>query len=802
MEQANQIAKPNFYNAEKFKLEFRNSSNLKHDIQNRISDTIGTNFIEALNNMIGDTKNSVGVSFSEITRLALAYFFSEIFQNIKSDNFYTLEMVKGFFDACNLSNYTAIHEIDVEFFKLKEAKYYDHCWLIIQTAWFFNSEHFGQHQFIDYLNYYIETGQKLPLDQYNFDKQYLKKKYASIDSNNLIAIPINQDTLISQWYYCILFLICKELSLSTHNFNVVIKDNREFNPVTKTSRQLRVITPFKLNECDIKSAFPTFIDNIVGSNLKNYVYNNLMVTKNSSRDEAKILFNKNCNSGKYLSKMDALQFFKDCGYSNNQCEKILKLTHDKNVSFYSFMTAQEVIAINAFIVNNDLKRGTRLHDAILFIDTNCNPAQLRVNDNCDFGFKELNQPIFKNSFKLSKKKLPYAFINSIPKGLQLIEKHEYAKPQSKGESNGFRFYFAKYDYVTAVFNLNKYLRDENTFVLECIAMFSTLYQLNNNTLKHSHIDLILKLIREKSNLVFNVRTISAKFKNFDFLKYEIQIKSRDYSLTKPLKFKNRNEFVQALNCARGQVNINYNLYNLFCLINERIENNDYEYLDELKVIGTKQNNLLVRSIVQLFNLLCTGHVRKPRKSVKSKPLYSNLIKSLTLNSKPSISKTQNATICKIISKYEKDLKAFNRLINNRELAKQLYLILCDIIQENSNCNIIKDTNVQHQLKIQLLQLMNNNKIHNDITTVEDFDKKFISKNNMKIVPKTINKDTFETDYSGSIFNNITIEEAHYKGEVFFQEYLKFHGENEVNKPKIVPPLIKETYIFPELDFPE
>ena len=39
-----------------------------------------------------------------------------------------------------------------EFFNLKQAPYFDHCCLIIQSAWFFNSEYFGHHQHIDFLN--------------------------------------------------------------------------------------------------------------------------------------------------------------------------------------------------------------------------------------------------------------------------------------------------------------------------------------------------------------------------------------------------------------------------------------------------------------------------------------------------------------------------------------------------------------------------------------------------------------------------------------------------------------------------
>ena len=260
MDTATTPAVPKTYIAKWIELDFFNNSNLKTDIQNRISVNIETEFINALNEMQGDNKNGYGVSFSEITRLALAYFYSEIFTDKTKDNYYSLEMVKGFLDANNLTSYTAIHEIDVAFYKLNDAPLFKHCWLIIQSAWFFNSQYFGQHQHIDYLNHYIATGQKLPIDNYNFDRNYLDKKYNDIDQATTKKIAINGLLLVSQWYYSILFLVCNELKLSTKHFNVSIKDKREYNPLPKTSRQLRPLMPFKIVECDIKSAFPTFLD--------------------------------------------------------------------------------------------------------------------------------------------------------------------------------------------------------------------------------------------------------------------------------------------------------------------------------------------------------------------------------------------------------------------------------------------------------------------------------------------------------------------------------------------------------------
>ena len=87
-------------------LPFHNTLNLKDDIQNRISPDIELRFKDALNNIKGDSGD--GVDFSEVVKLAMAYFFSEIFKHPIKNQYYTLEYVKGFLDADNKTSYTEI----------------------------------------------------------------------------------------------------------------------------------------------------------------------------------------------------------------------------------------------------------------------------------------------------------------------------------------------------------------------------------------------------------------------------------------------------------------------------------------------------------------------------------------------------------------------------------------------------------------------------------------------------------------------------------------------------------------------
>ncbi len=784
MDTAQQSAVPKTYIPEWIKLDFFNDSNLKVDIQNRISSNIEQNFIDALNEMRGDNKSGFGTSFSEITLLAMAYFYSEIFTDKIKDSYYTLTMVKGFLDANNLTPYTAIREIDVKFYKLKNQHLFRHCWLIVQSAHFFNSEHFGHHQHINYLNHYINTGEKLPTEHYKFDRNYLDKKYAEIDGRKLKKININEFTLVSQWYYGILFLICKELNLSTKHFIISNKDNREFNPLSKMSRQLRPLAPFKIIECDIKSAFPTFLDLIINACLKDHVYNNLMKSRNITRSEAKILFNKFCNSGKYKTIEETKNFFLSCGYTENQCNKLITLTHDSKRLFYSYMTKYEDLAIRSFYINNDLKRGARLHDALFFIDDKIKPKLLKVDQNCDFGYKELNNPIVRESFALSNKSLNRGYIDSIPNGLELIVKHHFTKSSIKGEANGFRFYTDTFEYHKASFDLTDLEVDYSSFIQKCNTMFDCLFFLNKKPLKRNHVYLIIKHIRENSNYVFNVRALYLRFTKYQPKTFNNAPKKRDFDLINVINFKTKIQFIIALNKARGTINTNINNNELFHLLYERIANDDYSYLNGFRIIGRKQNNLLSISIIKTFNFLCTGQRRTKRNQLNLYPLYTTPIKSVTIKAIPLNQKQQNGFSQNIILKYERELKQLNRLVINRETAKQLFLLLGDVIGADYNfykIEITKNEDAIKQLKSELIAMIDKKEVVSFDVGASEFDKRYIHKSIKDIPIITDLNDVFDCDLSSSIFNQIDVEEASYMGEIFFREYLRFHKMGEVEK---------------------
>ncbi|MGO4868848.1 hypothetical protein ACEN2O_14460 [Flavobacterium sp. W21_SRS_FM7] len=791
---------PKTYISKWIKLDFFNCSNLKYDIQNRISSDTQTVFIDALNNMKGDNRSGGGIPFSEITLLAMAYFYSEIFKDKIKDNYYTIDMVKGFLDASNLTQYTAIHEIDVKYYKLQDAYLFKHCWLIIQCAWFFNSEYFGHHQHIDYINNYIKTGRKLSVENYNYDRDYLLKKYNDVDKAKNKEC-INGFALVNQWYYLILFLVCKELNLSLTHFKCCIIDNREYNPLPKSSRQLRCLTPFKLIECDIKSAFPTFLDIETDATLKDRVYQNLMDAKGIARSEAKVLFNKVCNSGKYKSKEETIKFFLECGYTNEQCNHIITLTHNTEIKFFSSMAEYESFAIDVLIKVNNLQRGARLHDAILFIDDKVKPAILRVEPNCDFGYKELNKPVYRETFSLSDTRLKYEYISSIPKGLSIIDRTEPTdRPQIKGEANGFIFYKEKFSYYSSGFNLNDYRVDYQEFLSRVEKTLSTLQFLNEKPLTSDLLYTILLHIRANSQYVFNVKAMFLRVSRFKYSSLLIAGKQRDYKLSENIVCKKRGDFAKARSEALKVVTMQCNFRELFCYLQERITIDDYSYLDEIKFKGQRGNHLLIYKIVQKFNFLCTGKARNKQCTVKNEPLYNTPIKSILIKSLSLKQQQQNAFVTRQIRVYEKSLMKFNELINNRTIAKQLFLILCDISGQKTDLEIKRDDEVIERLKLELIKSVSYLEFESMKDAIKEFDKKYKTILIRELKPISDLSNVFDTDMSKSIFNHISIEEAYNRGEVFFIEYCEYHQIDF--KKEVISKQVKTKgkFKFPELDF--
>lgn len=149
-------------------------------------------------------------------------------------------------------------------------------------------------------------------------------------------------------------------------FKTTKKDNRDFNTITKCTRQLRSYTPYHMYQADISSAFATFVDEMIGSNIADKVYVNIMNKNKVNRGEAKKMYNSSLNDAS-RNRHDLYQFFISCGYSKNQTNNLVDIVKFDKGSFYRSMTIKEEQAIQTFKDINKLPSYIRCHDAVFWI---------------------------------------------------------------------------------------------------------------------------------------------------------------------------------------------------------------------------------------------------------------------------------------------------------------------------------------------------------------------------------------------------------------------------------------------------
>jgi hypothetical protein len=338
-------------------------------------------------------------------------------------------------------------------------------------------------------------------------------------------------------------------------------------------------------------------------------------------------------------------------------------------------------------------------------------------------------------------------------GLGIIECHESRKATVKGEANGFKFYHEPFSYVNARFNINDFRMNYDEFLLKIESMFTVLHYLNQRPTGAYHVKLILEHINEHGRNKFNVRQMFFTVRKFQYNPTLIVIKRRDYVLTAFGTYEKKGDYPAALNAARKTVNTFHNFKELFCLLEERITNDDYGYMNEAIVSGYKSNNLMIYAMIRKFNLLCTGRQRGGveylRKVLKREALYSISIKGLTANEK--------------------------LFLKNRSIVKQMFLVLKDITGLDTDIKIVPKDRVQNKLKTELMNLINKTSNLDCIAGAKDFNQIYKNYPTKHLPLLTDLTNVFETDLKNSIFNQVTIEEAYLRGEVFWSEFNKFHN---------------------------
>ena len=786
------------------------NDNLKTSIQSKQKESIVLDFNHSLQNLKGNGLNSkTAFTFDRVTILAAAYFFECIFGDNQetgvfkphkpTDQDYTIKAIKGYFDACNLTNIIPTTTIISEHKTLVKTALFDACYLVIQTAYHYGTS-FGKHQLLEYLEHYIVSGQKLPIENYKYDICYLDKKYNDIDQDKKAKSKEFYQTtkaFLKHWYYSSQELIIDYLGIRNDNFKQQKKgEYRIYNSVAQCPRTLRTEQPFLLVSMDISSAYASFIDEKVGSNIGKSIYDNLAAKQGITRNEAKTMFNKALNSKEYRKSIDKKEpFFAmllDCGYTNRQAIDIIyTITDNKDFTFFEFGSKMEQEYINNYKKDNHLFNVTRLHDAIIMIkDNSIDYSKLKMNfgANVSFSFEEINQPTENREFKNSNRSLKFNRIQFAPQNFDLS--HYYLPgelPKVKGVFNdiidvtinkGFSkeqtfkqymdvtFYKEKYNYVSCNFDY-KNIENYNDLLTEFLNGFNTLLYLNPDYyLKLQDVRTIVNRYRTLTNLCFDVETLINDIYSYSSKRdFKPQIKKRDYILNSKFTIIDDFCFMVALKIAKGKCSFDYNYFDILERTAENIINNNFDVLD----FDNRNRNSKLSKLQEYINFNLTGHVRTSKiQSIELNgcTLFNVAYKVASINQHDQ-QRQGLANATRYVATHEKNIISLMQSEHNKAKVKELLLYIDPTININYKSN-------EHTKKAMLQD------IEKQGLTIKRKQTQAAQTKVISIVPTA---NDYETDLSKSIFF-IKLPTAHeFKSQdkwtkgTYNHSFMLFHKEH-------------------------
>ena len=213
-------------------------------------------------------------------------------------------------------------------------------------------------------------GTKLDEKYFRYDLDRLQEVYSKIDADK------NYNSYTdSQYHTYVLYMMLTHCGIKFNNaeneaFAVVVKGNREFNPITSIPRGVRAMLPegYEFDQYDIKSAYPTFIDRELGiTTRKQPVYE--LLKELYPKENAKVLFNMtiNTHSGSKGATIESCRAILKPIYSTKVNDVITSDRFNTKGQLYTDMTSYEKEAIKLFVEANDLSTTpyVRLHDAVL-----------------------------------------------------------------------------------------------------------------------------------------------------------------------------------------------------------------------------------------------------------------------------------------------------------------------------------------------------------------------------------------------------------------------------------------------------
>lgn len=598
------------------KLNFKNHQSVKFEVT-QFSQT-PDQYFDTINDIRGNT--SSGIEFNDVVLKSLNYFFLNCVNpsDLDADE-WSLSFAKSLMDRNNFSGFTPVLTAPPSrVIQVNECEYYNQCYALIQFAYYVNEialhSKLQKTQFYIYIKHYLETGAMLPDSEYKQDLEYLHKKYK--DYKKTKTTP---EKTLHYWFNGCLLIILNELGLSTKNLKVSRKNGREYNALTSVPRDFRKYFPFVLRQYDIKSANPNFVDNILGSNVANRVYSDLMFAHNISRNQAKIKFNSMLNMGAKGFKREFFSNFFGSTYKEHT-ENLIDLITAKDVLFWERMQLTEEVVINKFIGTNGLINGTRLHDAVFVIDsTNLSNIATKI-DSFELECTLINKVSTELNFMINKKRTKFSYVGSIPTGIKSTWVTEF-----DNKANGLRFqggafdiYSEKFEYMKANFNIVNtghntesgwvYMTEEE-FISKCINSIVVIRDLNPEKSFYELRAITLKIVDhmvENSAYSFTSDVlVGLMLDAVEDLNAKPKIKTKNWYFNGNQDFGNLDfyEFSKLLNETKAKARVFFGALKMLPIVEESFKNKRKMYIDMTRMgFNNRRECVLLYEIAESFNI--------------------------------------------------------------------------------------------------------------------------------------------------------------------------------------------------------
>lgn len=255
---------------------------------------------------------------------------------------------------------------------------------LVKAFEFINSDPLSKNDYYKYLNAYEQNGIKLNEKYFKHDLKKLNEYYSKVDQKNCnLFSKINYESYV---LYMVLKLTGNYIESDDKIFNVITKDNREYNPLSKLPSVLRGELPFKVKEYDIVRAFPTFIDIELDGDYRQNAYE-LVSKKNYS-------IYLNANSSTRMSIDEARKGLAPI-YNVLVNKVITDERYNQKGKVFKDFTKYEKKYIEKLVEANGIYNYVRLHDGVVVLDT-CNCSNTSF-DKVEFAIKECIKPVIVNN---------------------------------------------------------------------------------------------------------------------------------------------------------------------------------------------------------------------------------------------------------------------------------------------------------------------------------------------------------------------------------------------------------------------